>query len=257
MFELPRIVDSGLVARVDYHESIGSTSDRALELGASDDGPFPLLVLAERQTAGRGRGENRWWSDDGALTFSLVLEASPKRLPVSDWPKIALVSGLAVYQAVERTLAGAQLQVKWPNDVYMNGRKLGGILSESIPGSRERLVVGIGINVNNRLQEPATFAAASLIEHDGQCRDLTDVLLAVLDELDRRWRQLLDGRFDSAASEYRQKCLLTGKRVRIEQPGNQSVAGMCLGIDNVGRLRVATQSGEVAVVSGTVAAWGR
>src|SRR3954452_9524865 len=105
MFELSRIVDSGLVARVDYHESIGSTSDRALELGASDDGPLPLLVLAERQTAGRGRGENRWWSADGALTFSLLLAAPRERLPVTDWPKIALVSGLAVCQALERTMA--------------------------------------------------------------------------------------------------------------------------------------------------------
>src|SRR5438093_8998371 len=100
MFDLGRIESCGLVARIDYHESIGSTSDRAMELGALDEAELPLLVLAERQTAGRGRGTNRWWSDEGALTFSLVLEASHQRLPPTRWPQVALMAGLAVCEAL-------------------------------------------------------------------------------------------------------------------------------------------------------------
>jgi BirA family transcriptional regulator, biotin operon repressor / biotin---[acetyl-CoA-carboxylase] ligase len=268
VFDIHRIPESHLVARVDYHESIGSTSDRALELGASGEGPLPLLVLAERQTAGRGRGENRWWSDDGALTFSLLLEAERARLPIGDWPKIALVAGLAICGALEQLIPAAELRVKWPNDVYLNGRKVCGILSESVPGTRERLVVGIGINVNNggsgprsKVQGPRSeqderhFSATSLIEHDGVCRDLTDVLLRVLDEFDRQWREMVESGFIAAAMAFRERCFLTGKMVRIEQPGGQIVSGMCRGIDESGRLRVATERGEVAIVSGTVSQW--
>src|SRR3954462_5863357 len=92
MFDLDRIENCGLVARIDYHETIGSTSDRAMEIGALDEAQLPLLVLTERQTAGRGRGANRWWSADGALTFSLVLAAPTERLPPTRWPQIALVA---------------------------------------------------------------------------------------------------------------------------------------------------------------------
>src|SRR5438034_451345 len=102
--------------------------------------------------AGRGRGTNRWWSADGALTFSLVLEAPQERLPMSRWPQVALVAGVAVCEALERMAPRAEMRVKWPNDVYLAGRKICGILSESVPARRDRIVVGIGVNVNNRVQ---------------------------------------------------------------------------------------------------------
>src|SRR5437867_3588245 len=133
MFDLPRLAAAGLVARIDYHESVGSTSDRALELGAFGDTELPLLVLAERQTAGRGRGANRWHSTDGAMTFSLALEAPPDRLPPSRWPQVALVGGLAMCEALQSLAPAADFRVKWPNDVYLGSGKICGILSESIP----------------------------------------------------------------------------------------------------------------------------
>ena len=259
MFDLARIAASGLVAAVDYHESIGSTSDRALALGAQGEVDLPLLVLAARQTAGRGRGSNRWWSDEGALTFSLVLEAPPDRLPPQRWPQVALVAGIAVCEALQTFAPRANFAVKWPNDVFLDGKKICGILSESIPGWRDRLVVGVGINVNNGDQETGDrrqkSGAASLIGHVGVPRDLTNVLLSVLDEFDRRWRELLDGRFDEAASAYRERCFLTGKTVTIGQPGGQTVVGVCRGIDNSGGLRVQTEQGEQSVVSGAVVGW--
>src|SRR5205823_9209981 len=151
MFDLSRIANSGLVARIDYHESIGSTSDRAIEIGALDEAELPLLVLAERQTAGRGRGANRWWSADGALTFSLVLEAPRERLPPARWPQVALAAGIAVCEALQGLAPRAEPRVKWPNDVYLAGGKICGILCESIPGWRERPGVGVGVNGNNRV----------------------------------------------------------------------------------------------------------
>jgi BirA family transcriptional regulator, biotin operon repressor / biotin---[acetyl-CoA-carboxylase] ligase len=270
MFDVSRITASGLVARLDHHESLGSTSDRALELAAEGDGKLPLLVLTERQTAGRGRGANRWWAREGALTFSLVLAAPPDLLPISRWPHVALVAGLAVCEALQTLAPAADLRVKWPNDVYLGGRKVCGILSESVPGWRDRLVVGIGINVNNQGQAPvvsgqwsvvsdqeagAKSQAIALVEHDGLTRDMTTVLLAVLDQFDHRWRGFVDVGFARLAAAYRDRCFLSGKTLIIEQPGGQQRVGVCRGIDDQGLLRLLTETGEQRIASGTVLRW--
>jgi BirA family transcriptional regulator, biotin operon repressor / biotin---[acetyl-CoA-carboxylase] ligase len=256
VFDLARLAASGLVASIDHHESLGSTSDRALELAATDEVKLPLLVLAERQTAGRGRGANRWWSDEGALTFSLALEAPADLLPAAKWPQVALVTGLAVCEALQSLVPTAHFSVKWPNDVYRNGRKVCGILSESVPGWRDRLVVGIGVNVNNRAQTAhLAETAISLIDHDSLPRNLNDVLTAVLDDFDKSWRSLLHGGFAPLAAAFRKRCLLTGKTVTIEQPGGQSVVALCEGIDDFGALRLRTAQGEKCIVSGSVVRW--
>src|SRR5262249_1247531 len=223
MFDLGRIERCKLVAQIDYHDAIGSTSDRAMELGVTDESLLPLLVLAERQTAGRGRGASRWGADEWALTFTLVLEAPRARLPPSRWPQVALVAGVAVCEALQGLAPRAELRLKWPNDVYLADGEVCGILCESIPGMSDRLVVGIGVKVNNRRQgiedRGQRTTAASLVEHDGMQRDLTEVLINVLDEMDRRWRELLEGNFAEPASVYRERCFLTNRVVRIEQAG--------------------------------------
>src|SRR5262245_60620249 len=99
-FNLDLIAASGLVSTIDYHDSIGSTSDIALELAARDESQPPILVLAKYQSAGRGRGLNRWTAGTGALTFSLVLHATPDRLPPRRWPQTALTAGVAVCDAL-------------------------------------------------------------------------------------------------------------------------------------------------------------
>ena len=188
-------------------------------------------MLAERQTAGRGRGENRWWSYDG-VTFSLLLEAEGCDCRLATGRRSLWLRVWRRAARRQELVPAAEFKVKWPNDVYLNGRKICGILSESVPGTRDRLVVGIGINVNNRgsgprskIQGPKSeademrFSAASLIEHDDVCRDLTEVLLRVLDEFDGLWAEILERGFNDAAMAFRERCFLTGKMVRIEQPG--------------------------------------
>lgn len=263
MFDLSRIAAAAPAARLDYHPSLGSTNDRALVLASTGDDPLPLLVLAERQTAGRGRGANRWLTSDGALTFSLALAASAEKLPAERQPQVAIAAGLAVCEALTPETAAGAVQVKWPNDVYLAGRKLGGILCESVPGWRDRLVVGIGVNVNNRVREPADLSAApplvktatSLIENDGLARDMTSVLLAILDQFERRWNELLDGRFAAIVADYRRHCLLSEKSITIEQTGGRRLGGLCQGIDDAGALRLWTEAGEQRVYSGSVVEW--
>src|SRR5262249_33330003 len=141
--------------------------------------------------------------------------------------------------ALARFISSHAIQLKWPNDIYLRGRKTGGILSESVPGWQDRLIVGIGVNVNNRIQhegdsEQLSRIAASLIEFDGLERDLTNVLIAILDEFDRRWAEFLENGFDAVAAAYRQRCLLTGKTVTIQQREGESISGHCRGIDHYG-----------------------
>jgi BirA family biotin operon repressor/biotin-[acetyl-CoA-carboxylase] ligase len=255
MVDLARLRAANLVAHIDYHESIGSTSDRALALAASDEAPLPLLVLAEEQTAGRGRGANCWLTSAGALTFSLALEAPPDRLPADRWPLVALIAGLATCEALQGQAPAADLALKWPNDILLGGRKVCGILSESVSGWRDRLVVGIGVNVNNSVEQMNAFSAISLVDHDRIERDLTGVLVDVLDHFDRRWTELVAGDDDRLLAAYRQRCFLTGRTVTIEQPGSQRVIGVCQGIDCLGRLTLQTEHGLMRIASGTVLAW--
>ncbi len=259
MFNLEKITAADLVAHIDFHHSIGSTSDRALELAAQDEVELPLLVLAEQQTAGRGRSSNQWLTSDGALTFSLVLQAPREQLPPNNWPQVALVAGVAVADALARFVPQDSVRLKWPNDVYLAERKAGGILSESVPGWRDRLAIGIGVNVNNRFtaspRSDLSITATSLIEHDQVARDLTSVLLAILDEFDRRWEELLVKGFSPAAYSYRQRCLLTGKTVRIEQSPAEVTEGVCLGIDHYGGLILRTATGVKTLIFGAVLDW--
>lgn len=267
-FNLARIGRTGLVRHVDHHEAIGSTSDRALELAARDDAPLPLLVLADRQTSGRGRGANRWWSADGALLFSLALD-SAGALAADERPTVALAAGLAVCEALEELAPRGQWRVKWPNDVMADGRKACGILCESVPGWPKRLVVGVGINVNNSLRDQTSEVggqesevtsqelppgAIALVDLDGLARELTDVLLAVLDRLDLRLRDLTGGGFAAVAGEYRQRCFLTGRTLSATA-GSEQVAGRCRGIDDRGSLVLATALGLRTLIAGSIDAW--
>jgi BirA family biotin operon repressor/biotin-[acetyl-CoA-carboxylase] ligase len=254
MFDLPRVSRTGLVRRVDWHPSLGSTNDRALELAARG-GELPLLVLTERQTAGRGRGANRWQSAPGALTFSLVLDASAGAISPGDRSQAALVAGLAVCEALEGLVPQAAWRVKWPNDVYADGRKLCGILCEGASGQEGRLVVGIGLNVNNSFAAADhPFAAGALVDLDGQVRDLTSVLIAVLARLETRWQEFLRRGFAFTATDYRARCLLSGKWLSVAS-GPERLVGFCQGVDDAGALLLTTERGSRTVVSGSVDDW--
>lgn len=253
--DISQLYETGCVARIEHHAELGSTSDRALELAALEDLQLPLLVLAERQTAGRGRGANRWWAAEGALTFSLVIEPPPAQLPPARWPQLSLAAGLAICQALETFSPQALFQVKWPNDVYAEGKKISGILIESPAQSRGRLVIGIGVNVNNSLaRAPAEIreVATALCDLDPQPRDLTSVLAAILVELEAHLKRAAD--MGAIGSRWQERCLLTGCAVRV-QSGAATISGRCLGIDEQGGLVLQTESGRRSLVSGTVLGW--
>jgi BirA family biotin operon repressor/biotin-[acetyl-CoA-carboxylase] ligase len=253
-FSLAQIAAESGIAALEFQPEVASTNDWALSLAGDEQRQWPLLVLTARQTGGRGRGANRWWSGAGALTFSLVVDAAAWRLPLERWPQIALASGLAVCDALQGLYPPGLFGLKWPNDVYLGGRKLCGILVEA-PAQGGRVVIGVGINVNN------TFAAApaelqqtatSLCDAAAAEFDLSEALIAVLRQMLSRLAALGSG--PALAADFSRYCLLTGRTVQVET-GRQRWLGRCLGIDGDGALLVQTAAGLQRIVAGTVVSW--
>ena len=225
-----------------------------LALAASSADNVPVIVLAERQTTGRGRGNNRWAAGSGALTFSLVVSAGGSGLPLQQRPHISLAAGLAVCEALCRVFPQGEFGLKWPNDVFLNGGKVSGILVEVPPQSPELSVIGIGINVNNRVDEmPAEIqhTAASLIDAAGATFDLNDVLIPVLESISDRLEMLQQNRSELPGL-WHAYCLLRDRRVQIQAGANTTV-GQCRGIADDGAPLLETLTGTQRIYGGVVA----
>lgn len=275
--DLARIRAATGIRRLEYAREMPSTNNLAMELAGQRDLETPLLVLTDEQTDGRGRGTNRWWSRGGALTFTLVMDANHLGLPGERWPQVALIAGLAVCQELEHRLASPSPRLKWPNDVLLGDRKVCGVLLE-VPRVRQRLVVGIGVNVNNSLREiprgetspqlnaPGENAppevshgapfelraiATSLRDESGEPHSRADLLIGIVRRLDElRGRLSRDG-LNPLLPVWRSRCYLTGREIGVDQGGHVT-RGRCLGIDDQGALVLDTDRGAQRFLSGHV-----
>ncbi len=257
VFDAQRIGAETFIGTCECHAELPSTSDRALELADRPELHTPALVAAERQSAGRGRGINSWWSAKGALTFSVILDAKQVGLAPDRWPQVSLSTGLAICEALETFLPRGQLKLKWPNDVMLAGKKLCGILSEIPSADKGRIVVGVGINVNNTLRDapPAVQnLAVSLIDHAGDRLELTEVLIRVLQQMELEFARLAESPVEFS-KRFRQRCWLNGREVSIAT-GPAEIQGYCNGIDEEGALLIQTSAGTERILSGTVTAIG-
>lgn len=253
--ELAALRANTWIQRIEFQQSLASTNDQAARLAAEEQLACPALVLAAEQTAGRGRGGNRWWSSSGGLMFSLVLERDPNA-STNNWSGYSLAAGLAICEALGRLKPELEqpFAVKWPNDVYAGERKICGILCESPAAARGRLIVGIGVNVNNSFRAaPAEIGAtaAALYDLDGQDRSLIAVLSAILQSLQQRFHELETRGFAPLHTAWQSRCFLTGRTVQL-QFGQQMHVGRCLGIDESGALVLQTERGRQAFAAGSI-----
>lgn len=245
------LLSKTFVSAVEWPEELGSTNQRALELGTQVDA-LPMLVGTSRQTLGRGRGSNSWWSTSGALTWSLLLEPRAFGILPPRWPALSLCVGTAVCLAIQRWQVG-EVRLKWPNDVYLNERKVCGILLESVPTRPERLVMGVGLNVNNSLaQAPAELRerATSLIDETGVSYNLETVLTELLNELERVLALLAQQPADLPPL-WNELSWLTGKEICITDAVGEC-RGRGLAIDDDGALLLETRTGIRRIISGSV-----
>jgi BirA family biotin operon repressor/biotin-[acetyl-CoA-carboxylase] ligase len=254
--QLYRLPTESFIRAFEWHEEIGSTSDRAIELAAAANQALPLLVIAGRQTAGRGRGANRWWSEPGGLMFSLVLEGAAHGFSPDRWPLLSLATALAVGDVVRQVVPAADVLLKWPNDVYVNGGKVCGILLEGPAAAPGRVVIGIGLNVNNSLAAAppeVRETAIALCDVLGGPLQPFDLLLLLLRKIEAELGRLTRGESD-LAHRWRSCCLLNGRTVTLQQ-GNEQFTGRCGSIDDVGALLLDAGAGPRRLISGTVTRW--
>lgn len=257
--DLERISRDAWIAKVEWHRTISSTNDHALNLAAQESLETPYLILADEQTAGRGRGNNRWWSGEGALTFSLVLDPARIRaasLQAQHWPRVALSAGVSLCEAVVELAPHLDCGLKWPNDVLISGKKVAGILVE-IPPARppvpRRLVVGMGVNVNNTLAEaPPEIQerGTALCDATGLEFDATLVLLTWLARFAVNLAALADDD-PTLPSRWQSRCVLRGRSVEL-QAGERIVRGLCRGIDTDGALLLDTPTGPERLYGGVL-----
>jgi BirA family biotin operon repressor/biotin-[acetyl-CoA-carboxylase] ligase len=244
-----------IIRGIRQFSELPSTNDHALAIASGlKDADIPCLVIADRQTAGRGRGSNPWWSSHGALTFSLILEPGRWGVPASMWPRLSVAVGGAVTEALIAFVGDNPVQLKWPNDVFLIGRKVCGILVEPVPGHSDRLIVGIGVNVANCFAgaPPDILARAiSLADVAQLSPQRNDVLVAILRQLDADLYRLalMD---KELLQRWRRRCFLTGRVVSITD-SEGSVYGACLGIEDDASLLIQTEAGPQRRYAGAVA----
>lgn len=212
------------------------------------------VLIAEHQTAGRGRLDRTWVSPPRAgITMSVVLR--PDDVHESKWPWVTLIAGLAVAAAV-RQVAGVEATLKWPNDVIVDDRKLAGLLAERVDGPRgSAIVVGIGLNVSTRSEELPVEVATSLALESARVTDRSTIVKAILRRLEGLLQEWENGRGEPSIalqSAYQAACASLGRQVVVEQPGAAPVRGEAVGIDRSGRLLVQTEGGLQAFGAGDV-----
>ena len=232
------LVDHGGWRRLDVVPTTGSTNTDLVQAARRGE-PAGLVLLAEEQTGGRGRLDRSWQAPPrSSLLMSVLLRPTPEP---STWPVLPLVVGTAVVEAV-RAVAYVPVSLKWPNDVMADGRKLGGILVQLVEGA---VVVGIGLNVSTRVDELPVPTATSIALCGGQIdrESLAKEVLRALRQRYDAWSRA-QGASASVLPAYREVCDTIGRRVRVELPAGTVVVGTATGVDDDGRLLVASDAGE-------------
>ncbi|WP_034268553.1 biotin--[acetyl-CoA-carboxylase] ligase [Actinospica robiniae] len=247
----------GFVSALRVLPSVESTNT-ALAAAAEDGAPHASVVVAEEQTAGRGRLGRTWSAPPRSGLFVSIL-LRPE-VPLGAWTWLPLLAGVAAHEAVGRT-AGLEVALKWPNDIVVaqgeaEDRKLGGILCETVSG-QNAIVVGIGLNVTLRENELPVPQAGSLALAGAESTDRDPLLRALLRSFGTwygRWAEAGgDARAAGLAEAYRESCATLGRRVRAELPGQRDVIGVATGLDPAGALLVTTaDQEEVAIGAGDV-----
>ena len=238
---------SRLKPKVLRFESLPSTNTELARL-ASESAAEGLAILADEQTAGRGRLQRAWSSPKGAgLYFSLLLRPA---IPQDQWPLITFVAALAVGDAL-REAAAVETDIKWPNDLLSGERKICGILAEAIDTPLGRSVIlGIGINLTQRaFPEELVDVATSVAEASGRQPDRETILAALLRALSR-WYSLLHepaGREKIVAAWTSRSSYAKGRLVQVSN-GDEVWQGTTCGIEDDGALRLDTATGEVKLI---------
>ncbi|MFD4263717.1 biotin--[acetyl-CoA-carboxylase] ligase [Streptomyces sp. NPDC058534] len=236
----------GLWRQVDVVQRTGSTNSDLVARAAEEGLEEGAVLIAEEQTAARGRLDRQWTAPPrSGLFFSVLLR--PTGVPVARWGWLPLLTGVAVATGLSR-VAGVDTALKWPNDLLVTvgdeERKAGGILAER---AGDGVVIGVGVNVSLRADELPVPLAGSLALAGAVNTDRDPLLRGVLRSLEDwygRWRSAEGDPVASGLQEtYAAGCATLGRVVRAELPGDRSLVGEAVAVDGDGRLVLATGAG--------------
>lgn len=225
-----------------------STMDEAKEL-AQTGAREGLVIVADNQTKGRGRFDREWLALPGQdLTFSILLKPNFKKLHM-----LNMIISIAIQDMLTRLTEGT-VDIKWPNDVLIAGRKISGILVESVLSSANTVdftVVGIGINLNldPAVMEGIEDSATSISHIIGKPVDKYEVLDNLLNLIDERYQAVLLGY--NPRGDWSSRLSTIGNRIRVSN-GSDTIIGKAIGVDSVGNLIIQTEQGAITVTSGDV-----
>ena len=243
--------------RIHYFNEIDSTQDAARELATC--GAYQgTVVIAERQSAGRGRLGRTWHSPSGVNLYATIILRPP--IPLADVPCLSLVAGVAAAEALEREAPGI-VALKWPNDVWLRGRKAGGIIAEAVTDARDNLdcvLLGIGININLAAEDiPPELRgkATSMRIATGHPCDRIAIADSLFNLLDSRYMETLARGFESVRPAWERYSALTGKRITIMNSGRRQ-PGVVKGIDGTGALLLDLGNRVERIVAGEVSVEG-
>jgi BirA family biotin operon repressor/biotin-[acetyl-CoA-carboxylase] ligase len=248
---LPEDIKEGIKSdwRIDFHREVGSTQEVARELaigGASEE----MVVVAEKQSNGRGRLGRTWVSPLGGVYLSFILRPQLKPLEVLRLP---LLAGVAVTEALVE-VSGLQPSLKWPNDVLLAGMKVGGILCEldAEADSINHIILGIGVNVNNDTPRELKGIATSLKEEFGVPLSRAEFIGCLLDRMESLYLKSQHEGFRPILAAWKRLSSTLGAEVIVSSPGKE-IEGTAVDIDRNGALLIRKSDGElVRVVAGDV-----
>ncbi|MDR0433142.1 MAG: biotin--[acetyl-CoA-carboxylase] ligase [Bifidobacteriaceae bacterium] len=262
------LVDQGPYADVQIAEQVGSTN--AAMLAAADESPGPAhlsALLAEHQTAGRGRLDRQWLDQPGtSILASVMLRPDPAAPLVASW--LPLVAGLAVCRALQPAIP-LPVNLVWPNDVVVElpphppadsvpgwgrQRKLAGILAQTGQANSQAtrgIVLGVGVNVTQQAGELPVDWAASVRTAGGDWHDRTGLAVAVLTELARHYAAWQAGDEELAAA-VQARCVSIGQDVTVTLPGGKTLTGRASGLDGTGALVLNRPDGRHTITAGDV-----
>ncbi|RJS79522.1 biotin--[acetyl-CoA-carboxylase] ligase [Candidatus Bathyarchaeota archaeon] len=230
--------------KIHYYQVLSSTNKLAKNLalhGASEG----TLVIAEKQTEGKGRLNRKWFSPNGGLWFSIILKPKIKTFEAS---KLTFPISLAIAETIRKTF-NLNVEIKWPNDILINNRKVCGILTESVTKEKKLkfVVVGIGLNVNINLKEfPENLrcSATTLKEELKRNVKLEHLLCELLFQIEREYELFLNEDFRKILERWKSFASFLGKRIKILMNG-KLYEGIAEDVDNEGKLVVKFLDGTV------------
>lgn len=254
---LPPVILIGLKSgymgrRIFAYKSIGSTNDTAKRLAESDS-PEGTLIIAEKQTKGRGRLGRSWHSPQNkGLYCSLILRP---QIPVEKTPALSLVAALSVCRVIE-TMTDLKPQIKWPNDCLIDGKKVAGILID-ISAELGRVyyaVLGVGLNINTPRKDFSSGlrkSATSLAIQTGDTFKRVDCLRSFLHEFEKSYRNFCRYGLEFIAPELVKRSSVIGREISFRLSGKKYMA-VALGYDENGGLRVKSKNGVTVLTAGEV-----